>query len=157
MVVDSGVLLNKVLLEYESSWNCQSSEKDRCTLSTLLSYDEWTARLEASAGSGKAYLRTKILDFGGFDSSRILILRGGILMSMWNFPESLSQGILVGIILVGRLGVRNFSVQNRRLEPQNPKVSNSSSFERLLSFKAPGCWLTFHVEGLEIGCEIALF
>ena len=27
-------------------------------------------------------------------------------MSMGNFPESLSQGILVGIILVGRLGVQ---------------------------------------------------
>ena len=26
-------------------------------------------------------------------------------MSMGNFPESLSQGILVGMILVGRLGV----------------------------------------------------
>ena len=46
-------------------------------------------------------LCTKILDFGGFDSSIILILRGGMLMSIRNFAESLSQGILVGIILVG--------------------------------------------------------
>ena len=53
----------------------------------------------------RANLRTKILDFRGFDSSRILILRGGILMSIGNFPEILSQRILVGIILVGRLGV----------------------------------------------------
>ena len=52
-----------------------------------------------------ANLRAKILDFRGFDSSRILILRGGILMSIGNVPESLSQRILVGIILVGRLGV----------------------------------------------------
>ena len=35
-------------------------------------------------------LRTKILDFRGFDSSRILVLRGGILMSTGNFPESLT-------------------------------------------------------------------
>ena len=51
-----------------------------------------------------ANLRTKILDFRGFDSSIILIIRGWILMSTGNFPESLSQAILVGIILVGRLG-----------------------------------------------------
>ena len=41
-----------------------------------------------------AHLRTKILDFRGFDSSRILILWGGILRSIGNFPESLSQRIL---------------------------------------------------------------
>ena len=48
---------------------------------------------------------TKILDFRGFDSSIILISRGGILMSPGDFPESLSQAILVGIILVRRFGV----------------------------------------------------
>ena len=53
-----------------------------------------------------ANLRTKILDIRGFDSSIIFILRAGILMSIGNFPEVLSQRILVGIILVGRLGVR---------------------------------------------------
>ena len=52
-----------------------------------------------------ANLGTKILDFRGFDSSIILIFRGGILMSIRNFPYNLSQAILVGIILVGRLGV----------------------------------------------------
>ena len=45
------------------------------------------------------------MDFRGFDSSTISILRGGILMSIGNFPESLSQAILVGIMLVGRSGV----------------------------------------------------
>ena len=50
---------------------------------------------------------TKILDFRRFDSSRILILRCGIIMSMGSFPEVLSQRILVGIILVGRLGVKH--------------------------------------------------
>ena len=52
-----------------------------------------------------ANLRTNIMDFGGFDSSWILILRGGVLMSIENFPESLSQAILAGRFLVGRLGV----------------------------------------------------
>ena len=51
-----------------------------------------------------ANLRTKILDFRGFDSSRILILRDGILVSIGNLQEILSRRILVGIILVGRLG-----------------------------------------------------
>ena len=52
-----------------------------------------------------ANLRTKILDFGGFDSSRILIVREGIPRSIGNFPGILSQRILVGVMLVGRLGV----------------------------------------------------
>ena len=51
-----------------------------------------------------ANLRTEILDFRGFDSSRILSLRDGILMSVWDFPEMLSQQILVGMIFVGTLG-----------------------------------------------------
>ena len=37
-------------------------------------------------------LRTKTLDFRGFDSSIVLILRGGIPRPMGNFPECLSQG-----------------------------------------------------------------
>ena len=34
-----------------------------------------------------ANLRTKILDFRGSDSSILLIIRGGILMSIGSFPE----------------------------------------------------------------------
>ena len=41
----------------------------------------------------------------GFDSSIILILRGGIPRPIGDFPESLSQAILVGIMLVGKSGV----------------------------------------------------
>ena len=50
-------------------------------------------------------LPTKIMDFRGFDSSIIFILRGGIPRPIGNFPESLGQAILVGTMLVGRLGV----------------------------------------------------
>ena len=50
-------------------------------------------------------LPANIVDFGGFDSSIMLFLRGGILMSIGDFPESLSQAMLVGTMLVGRLGV----------------------------------------------------
>ena len=49
-------------------------------------------------------LPTNTVDFRGFDSSIILILRGGILMSTGDFPESLNQAMLVGTMLVGRLG-----------------------------------------------------
>ena len=52
-----------------------------------------------------ANLHTKIPVFRGFDSNIILILRAWILMSIGNFPESLSQAILAGRFLVGRLGV----------------------------------------------------
>ena len=51
-----------------------------------------------------ANLRTKIPEFRGFDSVIILILRGGLLMCIGKFPETLTQQILevlVGIILVG--------------------------------------------------------
>ena len=54
----------------------------------------------------KPNLPTNIVDFGGFDSSRILLLRGGIPRHKGNLPESSSRRILVGIILAGRLTVR---------------------------------------------------
>ena len=49
-------------------------------------------------------LRT-LRGFRGLDSSIILVLRGGILRPIWDFPESLSQAMLAGIMLVGGLGV----------------------------------------------------
>ena len=50
-------------------------------------------------------LPTNIAGFRGFDSSVILILRVGILRYEGIFPESLSQAMLVGVMLAGRLGV----------------------------------------------------
>ena len=50
---------------------------------------------------------TNITDFREFDSSIILILRGGIPRPTGDFPESLSQAISVGIMLVGGVGVRS--------------------------------------------------
>ena len=55
---------------------------------------------QATRAMDTANLRTKILDFRGFDSSRLFILRGGIVMLIGDFPESLSQQLLVGIIFV---------------------------------------------------------
>ena len=50
-------------------------------------------------------LPTNIVEFKGFDSSIIFIEMGGIPRSIGNCQESLSQEMLVGIMLVGRLGV----------------------------------------------------
>ena len=63
-------------------------------------------------------LPTKILCFRGSDSSIILTVRGGFVMSVGDFPESLSQQLLVGIMLVGRFGVprRRFPHANRGSE-----------------------------------------
>ena len=51
----------------------------------------------------------KSLGFGGFDSSKLLTLRGGNYHVHKNFigglPESSTQGLLVGKLLVGGLGV----------------------------------------------------
>ena len=52
-----------------------------------------------------ANLPTNIVDFTGFDSSIMLNLRGGIPRPKGKFPETLNQAMLVGIMLVGRLGV----------------------------------------------------
>ena len=66
---------------------------------------EGPQRKHPTAGLRRAAnLRTEILDFREIDSSSILILRGGILRPIGDFPEMLSQQILAGIILVGRLG-----------------------------------------------------
>ena len=59
----------------------------------------------AIGGLNTANLPTNIMDFRGFDSSIMLIIRGGIPRPIGDFPKSLSQAILVGIMLVLRLGV----------------------------------------------------
>ena len=56
--------------------------------------------------SRTANLPTNNLNFRGLDSSTILNLRGGMPRPIGNFPESLTQAILVDVMLVvGRLGV----------------------------------------------------
>ena len=67
--------------------------------------DTATAGVYATSGGycfprATASLRTKILDFRGFDSNIFLISRGGIPRPIGNFPESLSQRILVLRFLV---------------------------------------------------------
>ena len=69
---------------------------------------------------------TQILDFGGFDSSIIFIVRAGTLMPIRDFPESLSQGILVGIILERRLGV---SSAHRSKEAGEARATRARALE----------------------------
>ena len=69
-----------------------------------------------------ANLRTQIVEFRGFDSSIILFLRGGIPRRIGNFLEVLSQEILVGIILVGRLGVRPGTADGDSDWPRHEKL-----------------------------------
>ena len=52
-------------------------------------------------GEGTANLPANIVDFRGFDSSVIIIIGGEHLISTGDFPESLSQAMLVGVMLVG--------------------------------------------------------
>ena len=58
---------------------------------------------------------TNIVDFRGFDSSIILIIRGGIPRPLGDIPESLSQAMLVGNMLVGRLGVKLNNLDEHKL------------------------------------------
>ena len=85
-------------------------------------------------------LRTQIMDFRGFDSSIILILRGGILMSIGNFPESLSQAILAGQILSREADhtLRRPSLpedRGRGAQPARPRVVRLSA----LGQRSDGC------------------
>ena len=59
-------------------------------------------------------LPTNIVDFRGFDSSIILTLRGGVPRPIGDFPESLSQTMLVGLMFAGRLGVNECDSKETR-------------------------------------------
>ena len=66
---------------------------------------------QTPVGYHAANLPTNIADARGFDSRIILIPRGGILVSIGNFQEDLSQAMLVGVMSVGRLGVVYYIIQ----------------------------------------------
>ena len=75
---------------------------------------------------GQSPHSTKILDFRGFDSSIIsILLRGGILMSIGNCLEKMSQAILAVTTLVGRLGVRA-KVALRKRSEEGPRFPGNS-------------------------------
>ena len=75
-----------------TSWSPARTRSTRCSSGTT----------HISYMSGMANPPTNIV---GFESSIIFIIRGAILMSIGDFLESLSQAMLVGIMLVGRLCV----------------------------------------------------
>ena len=72
-----------------------------------------------------ANLPTNIVDFRGFDSSIMLCFRCGILMSIGNFPESLSQAMLVGCNVsreIGRIAVHPVRIAQIRCPRFVPRV-----------------------------------
>ena len=82
-----------------------------------------------------ANLPTKIVDFGGFDSSIMLNLRGGIPRPIGNFPESLCQAMLVGCNVsrdIGRTANRNIA-----------SCSSRPNMFLLHSSTIPVCYLWF--------------
>ena len=78
-----------------------------------------------------ANLRTKILDFGRFDSSRILVLKGRMFMSIGNLLQSSGQEIL-------KLD------KHSSIEQFEPTVSHSTVSRRALPLLHP----SDHVEML---------
>ena len=58
---------------------------------------------------------TNIVGFRGLDSSVILSLRGGILMSIGDFPESLSQAMLVGCNVSREIGRTGWTLLVRKV------------------------------------------
>ena len=78
-----------------------------------------------------------IVDFTGFDSNIVLIEKGGILMSIGNLPESLSQAMLVGTILVGGLGVVTPESVNSTLLLVEPRPCTAAAETAL----QPPSWL----------------
>ena len=88
------------------------------------------------------------MDFRGFDSSVVLILRGGIPRPIVDFPESLSQAMLVGCNVVGRLGVPIFVFLD-------PTLGNSQADSVCLSWKCNptlGTDLGRRILGMRTGC-----
>ena len=76
-------------------------------------YADWCCLLLVCLFVCVACIHTKILDFRGFDSSRILILRGGILKSIGNFPDVSSQQNLSREILSREIGCTSTSQSSR--------------------------------------------
>ena len=74
----------------------------------------WREGRVQGLGISTPNLPTNIVGFKGFDSSTILILRGGIPRFIGDFPESLTQAMLVGAMLVGGLGVPGLGL---RIDP----------------------------------------
>ena len=60
---------------------------------------------QQTLGATTPSLPTNIVGFRGFDSSITLCLTGDISRLVGDFPESLSQAMWLGVMLVGRLGV----------------------------------------------------
>ena len=92
-------------------------------------------RCETTCARAAANLRTKLLDFRGSDSSIILVLRGGFPSPIGKLLVSLSQAILVGIILVGRLDVPHRAcLCCRQMSPARGGGADAAIKKRIMGF-----------------------
>ena len=101
-----------------------------------------SSRIEIIRTDRTANLPTKILDFRGFDSSRSLIVRGGISRPTGNLAESLRRATLVGIILVVRLGRVRFALRQTFAATPHlvPRRTAASSAERDVQYGCVQLW-----------------
>ena len=78
-------------------------------------------------------LPISIVDFRGFDSSVILILRGGITRSIGDFPESLTQAMLVGCNVSREIG----RTETKRCLAKGLFGADLERGNRRMTFQAP--------------------
>ena len=90
---------DRLFAAYDASFTCQH------VMHEVRITTDRPAVIDGHGGVCTPNLRTNIMDFRGFDSSIISILRGRIPRPIGNLLKILSQAILVGIMLVGRSGV----------------------------------------------------
>ena len=115
-----------------------NDNSNNTTMTTRARAPEGTQRrfcLSACGRKGMSESLDRLLrgsGFRGFDSSRLLILRGGNSSCPLNFigslPESLTQGLLVGKLLVGGLGV--FAYLHCDNNNENDNSYNDTNIER---------------------------
>ena len=96
-----------------------------------------------SLASSTANPPTNIVDVQGFSSSTSLILKGGIPTPnrdfLGNFLESLTQAMLVGTMLVGRLGVSRCLRSNSRPWNLSNSTTQIMSTARLARYMISNC------------------
>ena len=92
-------------------------------------------------------LPTNIVDFRGFDSSIILIQRGGIPRFIGDFPESLIQAMLEGVMLVGRLGVivQWHGLSGPASGPPAPRCSRPPPSRPPVGFRGSIAYIDIHI------------
>ena len=94
----AAAIQNTILYNNINIYTCNANLGARHTLYVKQHAHIYSAYISGQLTRGQ--VEAHRLDFKGFDSIGILILRGGFLMSTGDVPENMSQQISAGIILV---------------------------------------------------------